>query len=87
MTSALPLLFLVAIAGLTAGALAVYALTRAAIARANEQLQQAQQGRAAAEARLNDQEQRHHAQVEIIAQQLKAELHEANARVAEMQRA
>lgn len=72
--------------GALAGAALVFVILRGSVRRAAAEASQAVQARAIAEARLSDQDKRHGQQVDAIAQQLKTELHEANARIAEIQR-
>jgi DNA recombination protein RmuC len=80
--SFLPVLLL----GIVAGALAASYVARAELGRHRARAEQAERAKAIAEARLLDLNAQHREQVDSIAQQLKSELHEASARVAEMQR-
>ncbi|MGZ3496969.1 MAG: DNA recombination protein RmuC [Vulcanimicrobiaceae bacterium] len=72
--------------GMLAGALIAWRVTRAEMTRHRSSAEQADRARAIAEARLADQDEQHRRQVEIVAERLKTELHEANGRIAEMQR-
>ncbi|MDQ2872246.1 MAG: DNA recombination protein RmuC [Candidatus Eremiobacteraeota bacterium] len=80
----LPLLVL--LLGAIAGAAVVWFVTRRESNVHRERAARAERAQAIAESRLSDLDAQHRQQVETVAERLKTELHESNARIAEMQR-